>query len=322
MQRGATILGWSLAAIVIGWFVYDEVREPDATRDLPFLMAAIVSTQFLALQLFARRAEARGWRVGAELGVGLTVAVAVAALGVGLATTWRPRLRQGWGDAASGLVPECVLVLAIWVVAFRYPTARARAGEALRLAREAELAELRARLQPHFLGNSLNAIASLVREQPERARDLLAELGELLRDLAAEPGASWSLAQEIAWCRRYVALLEARHDGDLACTWALDESALGVALPTFVLQPIVENAVLHSSGAPAPRHLSVAVRRTDTGASVTVSSSLGPPRGAPTGAGLALVRRRLALWNAHATLDAGPRGGEFVVELALPERAR
>ena len=114
---------------------------------------------------------------------------------------------------AFGLVLG-VLHTGIWALAFVFPyvaeDARLRALEAdkLRLEAEqlksaAELARLRSQLEPHFLLNTLNAIAGLVTEDPREARRLLACLGDLLRDSLRDGDELQPLEDEIAWLRRY-----------------------------------------------------------------------------------------------------------------------
>jgi len=143
------------------------------------------------------------------------------------------------------------LYFGLWTLAFVYPfateDARVRALEADKLRSMAELARLRAQLEPHFLLNTLNAIAGLVTEDPREARRLIACLGDLLRDALRDDQELQSLKEEIAWLKRYAAILEARHRGELHFEWHIAKELSDVLLPRLLLQPLVENAVKHGA---------------------------------------------------------------------------
>lgn len=228
-----------------------------------------------------------------------------------------------------------------WALGFVFPfaaeDARLRALEAethrleaekLKLETEqlrasAELALLRSQLEPHFLFNTLNAIAGLVTKQPKEARRLLGCLGDLLRDSLREPAEMQSLGEEIAWLQRYAEILESRHEDALRFRWEIAEEARSLLVPRLLLQPLVENAVDHG-----------ALEREGGGGEVTIRISLeddalvcvvedngpGLPEGAPReGAfGLHSVRRRLALRYSGAaslTLTSSAGGTRAVVRL-------
>jgi len=155
------------------------------------------------------------------------------------------------------------LYFGIWALAFVYPfateDARVRALEADKLRSMAELSRLRAHLEPHFLLNTLNAIAGLVTEEPREARRLIACLGDLLRDALRDDHEYQTVKEEIAWLKRYAAILEARHRGELLFQWDIAKELSDVQLPRLLLQPLVENAVKHG-----------ALRRKGGGGEVTV----------------------------------------------------
>jgi len=217
---------------------------------------------------------------------------------------------------------------AIWALAFIFPfaveDAHVRALEADKLRTQAELAQLRAHLEPHFLLNTLNAIAGLVTEDPHQARQLLGNLGDLLRDSVGPGGEMETLQEQIGWLRRYAQILETRHAGHLAFRWEIGDGTPGALLPRLLLQPLVENAVKHG-----------ALMR-DGGGEITVRTELAGPKlvctvedngpGVPNketrpGAfGLVSVRRRLAMRysdTAALRLESTPAGTRSVVELPL-----
>ncbi|MBO0829655.1 MAG: histidine kinase [Streptosporangiales bacterium] len=114
----------------------------------------------------------------------------------------------------------------------------------MRLA-EAEVRALRAQISPHFIYNSLNAIASFVRTDPERARELLTEFADFTRYSFRTHGDFTTLAEELRSVERYLLLERARFGDRLRVTLRIAPEVLPVAVPFLCLQPIVENAVRH-----------------------------------------------------------------------------
>ncbi|MGW6859067.1 histidine kinase [Streptomyces xanthophaeus] len=110
---------------------------------------------------------------------------------------------------------------------------------------EAEIKALRAQISPHFIFNSLAAIASFVRTDPERARDLLLEFADFTRYSFRRHGDFATLADELRSIEQYLALAGARFGDRLKVTLQVAPEVLPVALPFLCLQPLVENAVKH-----------------------------------------------------------------------------
>ena len=128
--------------------------------------------------------------------------------------------------------------------------ARNREAQASRLATqlaEAHLGALRAQLHPHFLFNSLNTAAVLVREKrTEDASRMLELLSDVLRRvLQADEDHLVSLETELAFLRQYLAIEEVRFSDRLKIEWFIEPRAQKAQVPTFILQPIVENAIRH-----------------------------------------------------------------------------
>jgi len=218
----------------------------------------------------------------------------------------------------------------LWALAFVYPFAVESAGvrtlEARNLRSQAELTRLRSHLEPHFLLNTLNAIAGLVTEDPREARRLLVCLGDLLRDAVQDSGEMQRLDEQVAWLRRYAMILEARHHG-LRFNWEVAADCAQVMLPRLLLQPLVENAVKHGA---LRRHdgageVTVRAARRRDGALECVVEDNGP--GMPdadvrAGAfGLQAVRRRLELEAPRASLrlESSSGGTRSIVEIAATE---
>ena len=110
---------------------------------------------------------------------------------------------------------------------------------------EAEVRALRAQISPHFIYNSLSAIASFVRTDPERARELIVEFAEFTRYSFRRHGDFTSLAEELRCVDRYLLLERARFGGRIEVSLRIAPEVLSVVVPFLCLQPLVENAVRH-----------------------------------------------------------------------------
>src|SRR4051794_19603840 len=110
---------------------------------------------------------------------------------------------------------------------------------------EAEVRALRAQISPHFIYNSLNAIASFVRTDPDRARSLLLEFADFTRYSFRRHGEFTTLAEELRSVERYLILEQARFGDRLAVKLSIAPEVLPVAVPFLCVQPLVENAVRH-----------------------------------------------------------------------------
>ncbi len=110
---------------------------------------------------------------------------------------------------------------------------------------EAEVRALRAQISPHFVYNSLSAIASFVRTDPERARELLLEFADFTRYSFRRHGEFTTLAEELRSIERYLALEMARFGDRLDVRLRIAPEVLAVTVPFLCLQPLVENAVRH-----------------------------------------------------------------------------
>ena len=110
---------------------------------------------------------------------------------------------------------------------------------------EARIQALQARIRPHFLYNSINAVLSLIRSEPRRAERALEDLADLFRVLMADNRTLAPIANEVELARQYLALEELRLGERLRVTWRTDTHAADALVPPLILQPLVENAVYH-----------------------------------------------------------------------------
>jgi len=187
---------------------------------------------------------------------------------------------------------------------------------------------LQAQMEPHFVFNALNTIASFIRTDPDRARVLVLAFAAHLRSRLAQPGEFVTLEEELRHVRSYLELEQARFGPQLRVTVDADEDALAVRLPPLVVQPLVENAIKHGK-TDRPLNLLVRARVRRGRLRVTVRDDgrgiardvlervLEPGVGEGTGLGLANVNRRLtAHYGEGVRLRSLPFG--TVVRLDVP----
>ncbi len=200
--------------------------------------------------------------------------------------------------------------------------ARGRAPAAV----AAQLAELQARIRPHFLFNTLNSAVALVRAEPSRAEALLEDLSDLFRHALVERGESSTLAEEIVLAQRYLAIEQVRFGSRLQVDWALDPAAGTARVPPLLLQPLVENAVIHGVEASARgARLRISTERRGGSVILKITNDVPPQaEGAPApraGHGMAQdnVRARLALLHdVEGSFRAERRGNLYRVRIRLP----
>ncbi|MCC7374913.1 MAG: histidine kinase [Verrucomicrobiales bacterium] len=208
---------------------------------------------------------------------------------------------------------------------------RLRAGErqAQELSRqlaEARLQALRMQLNPHFLFNTLNAIATLVHRSPHVADEMISSLSDFLRLTLASPNtAQVPLRKELEFARRYLDIEKVRFGDRLTIVEAIEPDSLGVDVPTLLLQPLLENAIRHGIEPNEQRgEIRLSARRDTEFLVLNVSDTgQGLSASAPTsrsGIGLANTRARLKeLHGEAATLSMSARPGSGLdVEVRVP----
>lgn len=109
---------------------------------------------------------------------------------------------------------------------------------------QARVQALQSRIRPHFLFNSMNSIASLIASAPETAERVVEDLSELFRASLAEPTLI-ALERELELCRRYMAIEQLRLGKRLHIDWQISEHKTDTLIPSLMLQPLLENAILH-----------------------------------------------------------------------------
>jgi len=178
-------------------------------------------------------------------------------------------------------------------------------------------------LQPHFLFNTLNMIAELVHEEPNKADAMLIALSGLLRLTMETAGEQeLPLRRELEFIERYLTIMHARFEDRLKFQLGIDPATHAALVPTFLLQPLVENAIEHGLG---PRMagglISIRSRRVGDVLHLCVSDNgagLNGQKVRREGIGLGNTRNRLKeLYGEAAELDMQDSGG-LIVDIRLP----
>ncbi len=185
---------------------------------------------------------------------------------------------------------------------------------------------LQARIRPHFLFNSMNTIAALIRGKPELAERAVEDLSDLFRASLADASASVPLAEELAVARQYADIESLRLGERLKFDWQVDGVPQDARLPRLTLQPLIENAIYHGIE-PLGEGGTVSIRAHEAGGCIEIEIR-NPVPADPTpsrrGSRMALdnVSERLELaWPGRARLEHGREGGEYRVRLAFPYQA-
>ena len=205
---------------------------------------------------------------------------------------------------------------------------RAELAEAGRRRADAQLRALKMEINPHFLGNALGAVSSLVRTDPVAAERMLDQLDDVLRTALSRIGTQKvSLGEEIDGLAPFLAVERVRFGDRLAISWDVPDAVREARVPHMILQPLVENAVKHGLSQRGMGRIVVAGRRTGEQLEISVrddgvglrSSRPGEADGRG-GVGLANTRARLEeLYGSNARLDLvpGPHAGT-IARLTLP----
>ncbi len=339
---GATILICSLIGFVpLDQALYRLGLSPSARQAFNWQMATFVIWLMFARPI-ARRWSLADSQAGALGGLALLALVSTIINAIACYLIVRPpspysaftsRIELSLAMLPIHAVTLCLISLVgSWTSAKRQ-RARAADREAVLAASvvSAELETLRTRLQPHFLLNALNTVVGLARRnEGERAADVAADLGELLRFSLVESGDAVPFDAEREIVERYLAIEQARLGDRLRITWAIDPAARTTRLPALMWQPLVENAIRHGiSRRVEPGTLALTAVRHEQTLQLIVDAD-GPngdedptPESAPPfgglGLGLSTVERRLSLlFGAGATVTVSQRHGGTRTELIIP----
>jgi signal transduction histidine kinase len=247
--------------------------------------------------------------IGSAVAIGILVAIGAVAAG-------------DFGDWMIGSARISIAItLTLGMVVTGYELMRARVAQ---YSAEARLASLEARVQPHFLFNTLNSIAALIHDDPKGAERMTGQLASLLRSSLDQRRAVVPLDDELRTVRDYLAIEQVRFGERLRWTLDVDPAAAGVGVPRLAIQTLVENAVKF---AVTPRRgggqITIRAAALDGRVHVRVEDD-GPGFEAtplPEGHGLALLNDRLALlFGDSSALRIDSRPGLTAVTMVVPEQ--
>ena len=216
-------------------------------------------------------------------------------------------------------------VFAVGLVAlvfFRYLVMRARWKAELLAQSEARVQALQARIQPHFLFNSLNTIASLVHENPDNAEAATLDLADIFRGSLRRPDQLIPLAAELRLARQYLDMEKRRLGDRLQIDWRVKDLPENAAVLPLMLQPLLENAVAHGIQAhPEGGRLSVYGRAEGDQVVITIGNPLAPEGHSTRGHGIAIdnIRERLVYaFGARAQLLTNRDDEQFYAVMVVP----
>jgi two-component system, LytTR family, sensor kinase len=201
-----------------------------------------------------------------------------------------------------------------------------RENETAKLAKEAELFNLRQQLQPHFLFNSLNSINALIGARPAEARNMLQQLSSFLRStLTKEDNQRVTLQEELQQLELYLAIEKVRFGNRMQTEIKTEDAALQLKLPALLLQPLVENAIkfgLYGTIGKTTIELHASVINNQLViAIINPFDNDSAPDEKGTGFGLNSVKRRLYLLFARNDLvETEINGNQFIVSVTIPQQ--
>jgi two-component system sensor histidine kinase AlgZ len=187
---------------------------------------------------------------------------------------------------------------------------------------EARLQALQARIRPHFLFNSINAVLSLIRQDPKRAESALEDMADLFRVVMADNRELMPLAREVELCREYLALEQLRLGERLRIEWHVDKMPADACIPPLVLQPLLENAVYHGiepRTAPGVVSINIYLAREQLHAVLRNPYEHEGNHHAGNKMALANIRERLQLhFDAEASLTTRVTDDTYQVHITMP----
>jgi two-component system sensor histidine kinase AlgZ len=333
------LLAWLLIGLLLSLGFPRDTELPVAAAfflPLSLIYAFVSLSAWYVCRVFPLDARARAWTVTTAL---VMAAALASVMWVGMAGAWATAIDSvaGGGDAQLLYTQQRSLLFLIGVflfwlaAAFHYlliafeasRVAETRALELNLLAREAELKALRAQIDPHFIFNSLHSISALTTTNPAAARRMCLLLADFLRDtLRLGSSSHISLADEFALAERFLAIEQVRLGSRLQVTRETDADAIACLVPPLLLQPLVENAVVHGvSQLVDGGTVRMTASRTESTLTITFENPCDPERRRTRGVGLGLelLRRRLITqFGVYDAIQTAEQSGHYRVEVRLP----
>ncbi len=346
---GPAIVIWSFGYVlvdIVAFLMNRSAPGMSLLASIPMLVLGVCQTE--AIDMLRARLERFSWAIRASLLLPATlVATMIQALfdlnwtrymALTFFPTWQTwALQISWQRVSTAgvlyLWTFCLALTLLWAArASRASEANAaRAAEAEAAAARAQSAALRLQLNPHFLFNTMNSISSLVTlGRKGEAEDMIDRLCDFLRaSLNADPMEDVPLSQEIDAIDAYLSIEATRFGERLEIDIDVAPEAVDAAVPNFILQPFVENAIKHGvSLVKGPAHVTVAAARDNGDLVLTVTNSCEPgakaavdplPSRHSTSIGIRNTRERLRnRYGDKGKLTAGPTDGGYRAAIRFP----
>ena len=293
---------------------HDTVRLAQQYAELATVLEPVLLLSLVSLYALSK------WLARLRYAWGIAIVTLLAAAWTALAL----RLGVALGDeltvfAVARAVILCAL-LTLFLIAYFFWRRRAYSPALT----DARLQALQARIRPHFLFNSLNAVLSLIRSEPKRAEELLEDLAELYRALMQDNRRLTTLADELALCRQYLNLEQLRLGERLRVDWDVQTMPGDALVPQLLLQPLVENAIFHGiEPGLSPGTVLIRIFRDKDQVRLLLANPYHPEHQHRAGNRMALanIRERLALhFDVEASLATELVGDKFEIRMVLPYR--
>ncbi len=230
-------------------------------------------------------------------------------------------LFSGAGFGAFRYVRHALIAIAFALTLLYYFRLRA---EALSPARhEARLQALQARIRPHFLFNTINAVLSIVRTDPKRAEIALEDMADLFRTAMSDQNELVALGKEVELARQYLAIEELRLGERLQVRWDMQDMPPDALIPPLILQPLLENAVYHGiEPLPEGGVIDVRLYRNNDGLNMEVGNPAirqATTRTAGNKMALSNIRERLdLLFDVEAKYQVETGADRYIVHILIP----
>jgi two-component system sensor histidine kinase AlgZ len=321
------------ALLLVAELVFLVVQFAPGDSNLPSLAelaAGSLFVEWLALCCALALCKLRGplTRVAPTFAPALAYLAVVAIVAAGSALVFH--LDQVLGTrltlaqaGAQRFIGGCVAVSAlVAAAAFRYFYVQAQWQRQIRAQARAQIAALQARIRPHFLFNSMNTIASLIRSRPDAAERAVEDLSDLFRAALKSGDEPSRIEVELELARRYLDIEQLRLGSRLKVTWALETLPESFEMPALLLQPLIENAVHHGIQ-PLPEGGTIEISGGSDAREVTIAirNPCAPVPARLDGNRIALdnIRQRLAYhYGTRASLETEQGADYYACRLKLP----
>jgi len=193
-----------------------------------------------------------------------------------------------------------------------------------KMARDSELYHLRQQLQPHFLFNSLNSINALIGHSPEKARKMIVQLSDFMRETIRKDERKWiSVEEEVDYLKLYLNIEQVRFGHRLSVDFKIDEGTKKLMLPQLMMQPLLENAIKHGLyGVIGEVTITLKLKQGGDYLEIYLSNPYDQHMASKKGEGFGLkaVKRRLyLLFGRHDLFHFVSKNDQFTVSLKIPQ---